>query len=339
LLLVIAVAAVTVIFGLVPAVVTGLVLSMALFIAVMNVSLVRSVTTGETRASRRIYPPDHATLLRVEGHKIKLIELDGALFFGTADRLGARVASEAEGARYLILDLRRVTMIDASGALMLERLSRRLRQAGTRMLLAHISATHPLGRALLGAGVFNEKHHPDWFTDTDRALEWAERQLLSQAGLNAPQKSIELGEFALMAGLSPVELQFMKPYLDRQLFPARAPLFREGERGDRLYLLARGAVSIVATDPSSKDLHRRVVTLAPGVMFGEAAVLEEGLRYATAIAEEESVTYSLSRSNLEAIRAVNPDLYQRLLLNMLEHLSGMLRMTAGVVRETSDSVY
>jgi CRP-like cAMP-binding protein len=68
-------------------------------------------------------------------------------------------------------------------------------------------------------------------------------------------------------------------------------------------------------------------------------VLEEGLRYATAIAEEESVTYSLSRSNLEAIRAVNPDLYQRLLLNMLEHLSGMLRMTAGVVRETSDSVY
>lgn len=338
LVLVLTVAAVTVIFGLVPAVVTGLVLSMALFIAVMNVSLVRSVATGETRASRRVYPPEQETLLRVEGHKIRLIELDGALFFGTADRLGARVAHEAQGARYLILDLRRVTMIDASGALMLERLSKRLRQEGTRMLLAHISATHPLGRALLGAGVFTEKHHPDWFTDTDRALEWAERQLLSQAHVDTQQPSIELGDFALMAGLSPAELRFIKAYLDRQLFPAHAALFREGEHGDRLYLLAKGAVSIVATDPASKEHYRRVVTLAPGVMFGESAMLQAGTRFVTAIAEEESVTYTLSRANLEAIRAVDPDLYQRLLLNVLEHLSGLLRMTTGVVRQTSDAV-
>ncbi len=119
----------------------------------------------------------------------------------------------------------------------------------------------------------------------------------------------------------------MKPYLDRQLFPARAALYHEGQLGDRLYLLARGAVSIVAEDPDAKGKHRRVVTLAPGVIFGESAMIEGGTRSVTAIAEGEVVTYSLSRANLEAIHARNPDLYRRIVLNMVAHMSGLLRMT------------
>ena len=123
---------------------------------------------------------------------------------------------------------------------------------------------------------------------------------------------LAIGEFALLEGLSAAELEFMKPYLDRQLFPARAALYHEGQLGDRLYLLARGAVSIVAEDPEAKGKHRRVVTLAPGVIFGESAMIEGGTRSVTAIAEGEVVTYSLSRSNLEAIHARNPDLYRRI---------------------------
>ena len=130
----------------------------------------------------------------------------------------------------------------------------------------------------------------------------------------------------------------MKPYLDRQLFPARAALYHEGQLGDRLYLLARGAVSIVAEDPEAKGKHRRVVTLAPGVIFGESAMIEGGTRSVTAIAEGEVVTYSLSRSNLEAIHARNPDLYRRISLNMVWHMSGLLRMTTSILRDASESV-
>ena len=52
--LVVLVAAVTVVFGLVAAVITGLILSMGLFLAVMNRSLIRSVQTAATRGSRRV---------------------------------------------------------------------------------------------------------------------------------------------------------------------------------------------------------------------------------------------------------------------------------------------
>ena len=334
--LVLFVAGVTIVFGLVPAVVTGLILSMALFIAMMNRSLVRSVATGETRASRRIYPPAQASLLRTQGKRIKVIDVDGAIFFGTADRLGAEAQRAAEGASFVILDLHRVTMIDASGALMLDRLSKGVREHGARLLLAHISATNALGRAVEAAGAFTEKHHPDWFVDGDRALEWAERQLLAEAKVADANQEIRIGEFALTAGLSSTELDFIKPFLDRQLLPARTPLFRAGQKGDRLYLLARGAVSVVAEDAGAAGRYRRIVTLAPGVIFGESAMLEDEVHSVTAIAEGEIVLWSLSRRNLEAIRAANADLYRRLLLNLLAHLSGMLRMTAGILREESD---
>lgn len=336
--LVVLVAGVTIVFGLVAAVITGLILSMGLFLAVMNRSLIRSVHTGATRGSRRVYPPEQASLLRVEGHRIKVIELDGAIFFGTADRLAFEAMRAAKGASYLILDLRRVTMIDASGALMLQKLSRLLRNDEVTLLLAHISPASRLGRAVKGAGVFTQRHHTDWFDDADRALEWAERQLLGQSQVASGDRELSIGEFALLEGLSPAELELMKPYLDRQLFPARAALYHEGQLGDRLYLLARGAVSIVAEDPEAKGKHRRVVTLAPGVIFGESAMIEGGTRSVTAIAEDEVVTYSLSRSNLDAINARNPDLYRRIVLNMLSHMSGLLRMTSGILRDTSESV-
>lgn len=335
--LVVAIAAVTVAFGLVAAVITGLILSMGLFLAVMNRSLIRSVQTGATRGSRRVYPPEQASFLRVEGHRIKLLEIDGAIFFGTADRLGYEALRAAQGAQFLVIDLRRVTMIDASGALMLNKLSRLLREQGVTMLLAHVSATSRLGRAITGAGVFVQRHHADWFDDADRALEFAERQLLAGAPGSGAESELAIGDFALFAGLTPDEQRVVKPYLDRQLFPARAALYHEGQQGDRLYLLARGAVSIVADDPGNRGRHRRVVTLAPGVIFGESAMIEGGTRAHTAIAEGEVVTYALSRANLDAIYARDPALYRKLVLNMVSHMSGLLRMTTGILRDASES--
>jgi hypothetical protein len=66
-------------------------------------------------------------------------------------------------------------------------------------------------------------------------------------------------------------------------------------------------------------------------------MIEGGVRSVTAIAEDEVVTYSLSRRNLEAIRAVNADLYNRLLLNMLAHLSGLLRMASSLLNDGGDA--
>ena len=264
-LLVVVVAGVTLAFGLIAAVITGLILSMGLFVAVMNRSLIRSVRTGVNvslapRVSARAGGATCASRATASRSSRSTARSSSARPTAWRSRRCARPTAP----RYLILDLRRVTMIDASGALMLDRVTRRLKDQGTRLLVAHISATGKLGRSVHGAGVFTGRDLPDWFADTDQALEWAEMQLLKEARFAATERELSIGEFALMEGLSPDELAFMKPYLDRQLFPARAALYHEGQQGDRLYLLARGAVSIVTEDPDDHARHRRVVTLAPG---------------------------------------------------------------------------
>jgi CRP-like cAMP-binding protein len=67
-------------------------------------------------------------------------------------------------------------------------------------------------------------------------------------------------------------------------------------------------------------------------------MIEGGTRSHTAVAEGEVVTYSLSRANLDTICERDPSLYRRLLLNMVSHMSGLLRMTTTILRDTSEAV-
>ena len=50
------------------------------------------------------------------------------------------------------------------------------------------------------------------------------------------------------------------------------------------------------------------------------------------------MTYSLSRSNLDAIHARNPDLYRRIVLNMLSPPVGAAADDDAILRDASESV-
>ena len=55
-------------------------------------------------------------MLHVQGASVLVIELQGALFFGTAERLAQIVDSEtARGTKAVLLELRRVTEIEFDG--------------------------------------------------------------------------------------------------------------------------------------------------------------------------------------------------------------------------------
>ena len=66
-------------------------------------------------------------------------------------------------------------------------------------------------------------------------------------------------------------------------------------------------------------------------------MFDGGVRSASAIAAEDAVVYSLSRSALDSLAASHPALANKLLLNLGRHLAGRLRQTTDAVRELSDS--
>ncbi len=330
---VVLVAAITVLVNFVIAVTAGVFLSMALFIASMNRSLVRTVQNGAARPSRRIYGPEEARALTDARRKIAVVELEGALFFGSAERLGAEVEPLAATARFIVLDLHRVNSIDASGAIALEQLANRLGAAGSSLLLAGVVPDGRHGLALVAAGTYSKAEARRWFVDADQAIGWAEDRLLGPAR-SVSSKEIPLERLALAAGLSEDELASLRRSLRRAELNADEVLFREGEPGDKLYLLARGAVSILVDGGGQQ---RRIVTFAPGSVFGEAAMLDGAPRSATATVIEDAIVYSLSRRALDALARSDPSLATKLLVNLGRHLSARLRQTTDTLRELVDS--
>lgn len=329
---VVVVAAATVAFGFVVAIVAGVVLSVALFVVAMNRSLIHAVATGQTRTSRRLYPPDVAERLREAGAGTRLIELAGAVFFGTAERLRREVEAHARGARCVILDLHRVTTIDASGALALDAIARQLQQHGVPLLLAGVVPGGRHARALAAFGAFARGEPPPRYGDADRALEAAEAMVLADSGAAVADAERPLSALPLARDLAPAQLAALSARVERQELAAGAVLFREGEPGDRLYALARGSVSILTHVRGDAAEARRLASFAPGVIIGEAAMLDGGGRTATGVADEPSVVYVLTRAALDEIRHDDPALASLLLLNLAREASARLRSAAATIR-------
>jgi len=150
----------------------------------------------------------------------------------------------------------------------------------------------------------------------------------------SPPGELPVERLPVAAGLGAEELGVLGGMLEREMLDATEVLFREGDPGDCLYLLAHGKISIAIR---SADGSRGVMTYAPGAMLGEASLLEGAPRPATATAAADSVVYSLSRASLDRLAAAHPALASKLLLNLGRHLSGRLRHAPDVLRKLSDS--
>jgi SulP family sulfate permease len=110
----------------------GMLLSLLAFAARINRSPVRDRYLASAWPSRRIHLAPVEARLRPLRAGITVLELDGALFFGTSDRLLDDIDALPAGCRFLVLDLRRVAAIDESGAMALQQATARLRGAGHR---------------------------------------------------------------------------------------------------------------------------------------------------------------------------------------------------------------
>lgn len=92
----------------------------------------------------------------------------------------------------------------------------------------------------------------------------------------------------LFAPLSAPILESLSAALRPESYPAGQLILRQGDRGDRYFLLAHGAVRIEIDG-------RLVQTLGPGDGFGEIALLRDVPRTASVIAIDDVDVYSLER--------------------------------------------
>ncbi len=328
LLVVAVVTGVTVTVGLMPAVGLGVVLSMLLFVTRMSKPMVRKVQDGRTRRSLRLRSPERMDWLAHEGSAIAVLELDGPLFFGTADRLRQTVAELPEAARYVILDCKRVDEMDSTGVHILAQMQKRLQGQGRTLLLAHMDPASQNGLFLTHMGMTDGGR---WFSDTDSALEWAEDRVLAQRWLVAEDwAELPLAKMPMLDGLNGEQGQILAGFLTRRGFEAGQPLFREGDPGDSLFLIAQGLVSVRITLDRGRT--RRVAAFGPGQVVGEMALLEGKPRSAVALADEPVLAWELTVPAAVKLGQQRPDILNALLLNLARELARRLRNTTTELR-------
>ena len=331
LVIVLAVAAVTVIVNLITAVIAGMLIAMVMFVRDMSKPIVRRHYDGTARRSLKVRERGEADYLAARAHQIIVVELDGPLFFGTADALFSEVERLSEGARVVILDCGRLADMDSTGVRLLLQLFQRMIAGGKTALLSHMTKEDLNGRFLAviaGERIFDVCR---LYADTDAALEWAEDSVLQAGGLaTVNQSEMPLHEFGLVAGPTPDEQAHLAGVIQRRELPAGTMLFREGDSGESFYMLVKGSITIRLNSGRRSPI--RLANLIPGVIFGEMAMLEGERRSADAFADCDVIVYEVSKGAFDNVLATNPALAAKIVVNMAREIAARLRVTNNELR-------
>ena len=81
-------------------------------------------------------------------------------------------------------------------------------------------------------------------------------------------------------------------------------LFREGDQGDRLYVIGEGKIKLGLTSADGRE--NLLAILGPGEMFGELSLFDPGARTATATAVAETQLIALGHEDLNSFLSGRP---------------------------------
>lgn len=306
------------------AVMLGVALAVVFFLARMSRSIVRRAYRANHARSRKTREPEQRQFLAERGAVILVIELDGALFFGTAEQLAERIESELrQETRYVLLDCKRVVEIDTTGAGILRELRASLATRGVSLSICGVAPGSPLLRVLRDGGVIGDTQRARTFVDVDRAIESAEEDLL-QAELTPRERlgDFPLGALSLLRHMDLVELGHVRSVLSRRRYIASQVVFKQGEPGDALFIVLSGAASARMTD-AGREL--RLMSFGPGTVFGEMGLLERSTRSATVVADEPLECLVLEARSLDVLSALHPAISIKLLAALGRELAARLR--------------
>jgi SulP family sulfate permease len=321
-LVMIVVAVLSIALNIVAAAFIGLAIAVGLFVVHMSRSVVRRSYRCDDVRSRKSRTAPERQFLERGGSAILVMELQGALFFGTGETMTKAVESTlGQPTSCIILDLRRLTEVDSTGAHALLELKSDLNRRNIKLLLSAGSGTRAVER-LTELDAFAAFGDSSTFPDVDRAIEHAEDGLL-QASEPPASEELELADLAFFAGFDSAQVEAVTARMKRKVYQTGTVLFRMGDPGDEVLIATRGTASAYLHLPSGADI--RLATFAPGTIFGELAILDQKPRAATVIADVELVCYGMSRADYAILADTSPSAAIQFMAAIGRELSGRLR--------------
>ena len=130
---------------------------------------------------------------------------------------------------------------------------------------------------------------------------------------------------AIFADLDDDEVARIAEICKEQTFKFGQNIFKEGDPGNRLFIISTGDVRISRMVPGSGE--EALTVLKVGACFGEMSVFDRSERSTDAIANTDCTLLTIARSDFEILLDFNRDIAYKVLWRVVRLLSERLRVT------------
>jgi sulfate permease, SulP family len=299
----------------------GLIVMVLLFaVKYSRINIFRHSLSGAETTSHVERTASHRRELEKLGDHIAILELQGFIFFGTANSVLEHVRQRLHEPssvplKYLVLDFRLVSGLDSSAMLSLSKVKHLADQHPFNLVFTHL--TDEIKAELARSGL-PESERVHYFEDLDHGLEWCEEELLGGSPVTRHRIPSTLAMQLAELGF-PKELHSrLKPYLqDIMLLPGDY-LIRQGEDLSDLFFIEIGQVSVyLELDDGGRV---RVQTPKMGTIVGELGFYIDSPRSASVIADLQTVAHRLTRAAMADMETKDPELaiaFNKLMLRVI----------------------
>ncbi|MCX5497736.1 glutaminase A [Kaistia dalseonensis] len=295
---------------------------------VSTATAIRRELHGDVIHSKRARNPPERKLLKETGRRICLVEVQGPLFFGSAERLIRRIGEIDPRPSHMILDFRRVPYADEAACKLLARLATSFVEEGRRLLVTHLGQDSSL--APLRA-TFEDILPGQIFDHRDAALELCENAIIAEAGISYDATRFALAELDIFKGLAREDLKLLEMLARPMVFEAGDRIIRAGDPALLFFVVARGTVTVELPDRGTGQT-LRLASMGPGLTFGEMALLDGGRRSADVVASERVVCYGFSVEAIHDLGRTAPHILTTIYANMMRDFSERLRRANEEIR-------
>ncbi|OGU16282.1 MAG: hypothetical protein A2076_13470 [Geobacteraceae bacterium GWC2_53_11] len=307
----------------------GVALAILLFIRdqVHSPVIRRKCYLNQISSKTRRFDVERETLSR-DGDQAVFCELQGNLFFGTTDQLFTMLEPDLKTRRYLLLDMRHVQSIDYTAVHLFEQMHAQLAERGGQLLFSGMPSgllkQQDFESYLKQMGLVREGDGVRITETRDGALEWMEERILEEAGVRGGCEEciLDLKDFGLFRKFSDEALANLKSCVSELKLAQGEKAFCQGDQGDELFLVRRGAVQVMLPLEGGKRHH--LATIGQGGFFGELAFLDRGIRSADVEAKVPADLYVLSRARFNELAQADATLgvqvFARISLAIAERL-------------------
>ena len=283
----------------------GLVAAVILFaISYSRSNVIKGEFTCEVLRSRVNRPLWQREQLQQRGEQLQVLQLQGYIFFGTAHALLERIERQTATAnqiRFLLLDFRQVTGLDATALMRFETLAQLTSHQDITLILTHLAP--PVARQIANSGIVQQHGKFRILPTLDAGLEWAEEQLLDETTGPAVPGNLA-NQLATLQGERNGVDELIR-YLERRELPSGHHLIHQGAPADDLYFLEQGQVTAQLERDGEPPL--RLETMRGGTVVGELAFFGLGVRTASVVIDEPSVLYRLTREAMREMELHSPE--------------------------------